>query len=249
MPIERFRFEARIDQMRNLKNGANDALLNNWVGKIFDTPQCLNEEALDALVGLCSHPYLPAYGVSKAVLPTQIVTDLKALEVAAAHGYRLENIDPGLMSTVRSVALSKGAPLEVHALLTQHGVPEATLVDIKKASRLVIDNAEYNALEYLRDATPQWLEVFAADPNANKAVLKILMGKMNDWSVRLNRFLDTWETRGGDLETHLSPYRKDPKRYESFLAFYDLGRAQRRAGRLDVTLPEPVIAPASRPRF
>lgn len=249
MPIERFRFEARIDQMRSLKHGDNDALLNTWVGKIFSTSQLLDDEAIEALIGLSSHPYLPDYGVSKAVLPTQIVTDLRAVEVAAAHGYRLENIDPGLMNTVRSVALAKGAPLEVHAWLTQHGVPEATLADIKKAARLIIDNAEYNALEYLRDATPQWLEVFAADPAANKTVVKTLFQKMNDWPIRLNRFLDTWETRGGDLETHLSHYRKNAQRYTSFLAFYDGGRAQRRAGRLDLTLPEPVATKAFRPRF
>lgn len=250
MVAHRFDLSARVDQMRALRNGANDGLLNVWVGKIFSTSTYLDEEALATLASLKSHPYLPAYGLAKAVLPSQVVTDIGAARLALSLGFLAGNIDLGQMNTVRSLALSRGSSLEMHALLTEHGIPAPSLVDVAKASRRFIETLAYESVEYLKDAAPDALQALAQDPPANAVLLQVLTQKYLELPSRLNRFLDTWETHSDALEHAIAPQRKKAgASMPPWLVAYDLQRTERRAKRLDFTLPAAQEPRAPRPRF
>ncbi len=248
MKGHRFDFSARIDEMRALKNGANDALLNVWVGKVFDTPKLLDDEALNALSSLASHPYLPSYGFSRAILPAQVVSDPTAAQLAFDLGFSFKNLDLKGRSTARSLALSLGAPAPVHELLSRSGVPVPTSADAANSLRLVIDCLHVNSLEYLRDTTPSVLAQVLTYRQAQEVLVKKIQKSWYDQSVALNRFLDVWEGEGGSLEDIIAPLRTKSREW---LDVYDQNRVARRSLRLDKVLPAAAPDPPGhrRPRF
>lgn len=250
MVAHRFDLNARVDQMQAMRNGANDDLLNVWVGKIFSTSTSLDEEALATLAALRDHPYLPSYGLTKAVLPSQVVTDIDAARLALSLGFSASNIDPGQMNTVRSLALSRASSLEMHALLTDHGIPVPSLVDVAKASSRIIETLAYESLEYLGTVSLDSLQAMVQDPQANAVLLRVLISKYEELPSRMNRFLDTWETHSSALELAVAPSRKGPAASSlKWLQAYDFQRTKRRAKRLDFSLPTAQEPRGPRPRF
>ena len=117
------KFTARIDQLQKLKNGANPALLENWIGLVFQA-WAWDEVSQEALDRLASHPYLPATGLTQASWPSVVLRDIHALRAGMAAGLDPKHIKPALNhGSVRASALFENASQEVHHFSTPPASP------------------------------------------------------------------------------------------------------------------------------
>lgn len=157
------RFTAAPDKLRALKNGANPALLDTWMGLLFPNAGAWTREREAALDTLARHPSLPATGLSLATLPAFALQCPEGLDHACRLGADPRRIRPERLASVRGEALVRNAPPETHACLDAGGVAPPSLADLSKALPPMIEALALHSFCYLANRPDKPLDLAFAE--------------------------------------------------------------------------------------